>query len=254
MRFALSITRVEKMTLDNDAQDILTDTLAGLEEKACIAMALAKEKQTNVTQVIYVDNDGNDAVVSVYGFRHHAWKSSDTLDLLAAEYLGDADYASVIAYFNGIKNEASIEAGAKIKIPELNEGAANSGNRIYAEPEKQDTYGADIMIGDSGDLAALAGDLKTISGKENLAQGIFNRLATASGKRLRLASYGIRNSVGDAMAVESYLASAITQTVTADPRVSSLDEITLEGEGDRLRVAISWEDINGEQSAFEGEI
>ena len=242
------------MAFDNDTTDNITDALAEMAEKACIAMALAKEKQTNVEQVVYVDDDGNDAVISVYGFRYHAWKSSDTLDLLAAEYLGDADYASVIAYFNGIKNEAAIEAGTKIKIPELNEGAANSNNRIYADPEKQDTYGADIEIGDDGDFAAFAGDLAVISGKDNLAQGLFNRLSTASGKRLRLASYGIRNSVGDAMAVESYLASAITQTVQADPRVSSLEEITLEGDGDRLNVAISWEDINGEQGAFEGEI
>ena len=242
------------MALDNDTTDSITDALAEMAEKACIAMALAKEKQTNVEQVVYVDEDGNDAVISVYGFRYHTWKSSDTLDLLAAEYLGDADYASVIAYFNGIKNEAAIEAGTKIKIPELNEGAANSSNRIYAEPEKQDTYGADIEIGDDGDFAAFAGDLAAISGKDNLAQGIFNRLSTASGKRLRLASYGIRNSVGDAMAVESYLASAITQTVQADPRVSSLEEITLEGEGDSLHVAISWEDTSGERGSVEGEI
>ena len=242
------------MTLDDDEKDSLIDALADMQEKACIAMALAKEKQTNVTQVIYVDEDGNDAVISVYGFRYHTWKSSDTLDLLAKEYLGDADYASIIAFFNGIKNEAAIEAGTKIKMPELNEGAANSGNRIYAEPEKQDTYGADIKIDDGGDLGSFAGDLAVISGKENLAQGLFNRLSTASGKRLRLASYGIRQTVGDAMAVESYLAAAITQTVQADPRVSSLNEITLEGNGDKLHVAISWEDINGEECAFEGEI
>ena len=242
------------MTLGDDEKDSLLDAIADMQEKACIAMALAKEKQTNVTQVVYVDEDGNDAVISVYGFRYHAWKSSDTLDSLAAEHLGDADYSSIIAYFNGIKNEAAIEAGTKIKIPELSEGAANGGNRIYAEPERQDAYGADIKIDDDGDLAAFAGDLAVISGKENLAQGLFNRLATASGKRLRLASYGIRSSVGDAMAVGSYLAGAITQTITADPRVSSLGEITLEGEGDRLRVAVSWEDISGERGAFEGEI
>ena len=242
------------MTLDDDTQDSIIDALAEMAEAACIAAALAKEKQTNVTQVVYVDDDGNDAVILVYGYRQHSWKSSDTLDLLAAEYLGDADYASVIAYFNGIKDEAAIEAGTKIKIPELNEGAADSSNRIYAEPEKQDTYGADIKIGEDGDLAVFAGDLAAISGKENLAQGLFNRLSTASGKRLRLASYGIRDTIGDAQAVQSYLAAAITQTITADPRVSSLEEITLEGAGDSLHVAISWEDVNGEQGAFEGEI
>ena len=242
------------MTLDNDAADSLADALASLGEKACIAMALAKEKQTNVSQVIYADEDGNDAVMSIYGFRYHSWRSADALDLLAAEYLGDADYADIIAYFNGIKNEAAIEAGTRIKIPVLSESQASSENRIYAEPERQDTYGADIMIGDDGDLGTFAGDLATISGKENLAQGIFMRLSTASGKRLRLASYGIRNAIGDAMAIESYLAAAITQTVQADPRISAINEIMMKGEGDRLHVAISWEDINGEQGAFEGEV
>lgn len=242
------------MTLDNDALDNLIDTLAALEEKACITMALAKENKTNVEQVIYVDADGNDAVISVYGYRYHSWRSSDTLDLLAAEYLGSADYASIIACYNGIKNEAAIEAGTKIKIPLLTESQANSANMIYAEPEKQDAYGADIEVSDDGDLGAFAGDLATISGRENLAQGIFNRLATASGKRLRLAAYGIRASIGDAMAVESYLASAITQTVETDPRINSLNEFTIKGDGDKLYVAISWEDINGEAGAFEGEI
>lgn len=242
------------LIFDENTGDLLTESLSRMEDSACLALALAKEKQTNRMQVIYVDKDGNDALISIYDWKYHVWKSSDTLDLLAESYLGSADYADVIAYYNNISNESALPAGVKIKIPSLSENESNANNKIYAEPERQDNYGSDIEIGEDGDFAVFAGDFGTLSGKKNLAQAVLMRLTTAGKKRIRLTSYGIRSTVGDTLAVESYLTSAIMQSVMADPRIASLNEISFTGDGDKLHLLISYHDINGDTGVFEGEI
>lgn len=239
---------------DNDKEDLLTDYVSQLEENACIVVALSKEKQTNAMAVVYVDSDGNDATVTVYDFKYHTWKSSDTFDSLAASLLGSPDYGTVIAYFNGVANESELEAGTKIKIPVLSEDASNTNNKIYAEPEKQENYGIDIKIGDDGDLDISGGDIKTVDGRDNLTQAIVLRLTTASNKRIRLSAYGIRTTIGDPVAVESYLSGSIEQTIQADPRVSEVNELTFEGDGDKLKLEVVYTDINGDTGMYKGDI
>ena len=237
-----------------DRKDTLTDYISQLEDCACMIAALGKERQTNEMSVVYVDDDGNDASLTVYDFYYHTWKSTDTLDKLANDLLGNADYGTAIAYFNGIENESDIEAGTKIKIPVLSEDAASANNRIYAAPEKQENYGSDMTLNDEGDLAVKGGDIATVSGKENLTQAIALRLTTAAQKRIRLSAYGIRSSIGEPMAIESYLTGSIEQTIKADPRISEVDEITFKGDGDTLRLEVKYTDINGESGAYKGEI
>lgn len=239
---------------ENDRNDILTDLQAQLIENASIIVALAKEKQTNATSVVYVDKDGNDATVTVYDFIYHTWKSTDTFDKLANDILGSPDYGTIIAYFNEVKNESELKAGTKIKIPVLNENASNLNNKIYAMPEKQDNYGIDIALDDSGDIALLGGDIGTIRDKENLAQSIAMRLTTASQKRIRLASYGIRSTIGDPIAIESYLTGSIEQTIKADPRIAEIEDISFSGSGDTLKLEVTYTDINGNAGSYKGEI
>jgi hypothetical protein len=239
---------------DNDKEDIIIDNSDAIIDCACRYVALAKEKQTNVKTVVYVDNDGNDAVAYVYDFSLYTWKSTDTFDKLAGDYLGDAALGTLVAYFNGISVESEIESGTKIKIPVLTENASNQNNRIYAAPEKQDNYGTDIKIDADGNFAAKNGDYDTVSGSDNLAQGMANRLTTASRQRIRLTAYGIRSTIGDTMAVQSYLMSSIGQTVAQDPRIRAVDELTFAGKGDALSVEVTYSDINGETGKYTGEI
>ena len=138
----------------NDIEDVRTDMMAAIAEDCCTLVAMAKERQTNVTQVVYVDANHNDAVASVYGHTIHVWRAGDTMDGLASDLLGNPDLGPLIAYFNKIGDEASIEAGTRIKIPCLTETAASRGNMIYAQPGGHDGYGADMRIGEDGDLAA----------------------------------------------------------------------------------------------------
>ena len=239
---------------ETDKEDLVIDCLSQLEDNACTLVALAKEKQTNATSIVYVDNDGNDATVTVYDFRYHVWKSTDTFDRLATTLLGSAEYGTVIAYFNGVAVESELEAGTRIKIPVLSEDKSSKNNKIYAAPEKQENYGVDIAIGDDGDLSISGSDIGTVDNRENLTQAIALRLTTASEKRIRLSSYGIRSVIGDPMAVESYLTGSIEQTVKADPRIEEIEDITFQGDGDVLRLEISYTDINGNSGTYKGEI
>lgn len=239
---------------DTDREDALIDYVSQMDENACIVVALAKEKQTNASTVVYVDKDGNDATITVYDFKYHEWKSSDTFDNLAASLLGNPDYGTVIAYFNEVVNESEIEAGTKIKIPVLSANSGNRNNRIYAEPERQENYGVDIKISDDGDFDLSGGDIKTLDGRKNLTQAIALRLTTASNKRIRLSAYGIRSTIGDPMAVESYLTGAIEQTILADPRIAEVNELTFRGDKDRLYLEVVYTDINGDRGEYKGEI
>jgi len=239
---------------DEDKEDLIIDYLSQMEDSACNIVALSKEKQTNATAVVYVDSDGNDATVTVYDFKFHTWKSGDTFDRLATDLLGDAEYGTVIAYFNEVTNESELEAGTKIKIPVLSENESNVNNRIYAAPEKQENYGIDMKIGDDGDLDVSGGDLKTVGDRDNLTQAVALRLTTAAGRRIRLSAYGIRSTIGDPVAIESYLSGSVEQTVLADPRVLELNELTFKGDGDKLMLELAYTDINGDTGMFKGEI
>ena len=237
-----------------DKSDMLTDYLSQLEEKACTIAALGKEAQTNTQTVVYVADNGNDIAITVYDFRYHTWKSTDTFDKLAADLLGNPNYGTMIAYFNGIVNESEVEAGAKVKIPILSEDESNANNFIYAAPEKQENYGVDMTLDDVGDFAASGGDFANINGRNNLTQAIALRLTTASQKRIRIAAYGIRSSIGEPMAVQSYLTGSIEQTIKADPRISEVEEIAFRGDGDVLRLEVVYTDINGQIGSYKGGI
>lgn len=239
---------------ENDRQDVMVDAAARISESACQMVALAKEGQTNVKAVVYVDNDGNDAVAYVYDSTSYSWKSGDTFDALAKAFLGDASLGPLMAYYNGIANEAEIEAGTRISVPVLEETAGNQSNRIYAEPDRRDNYGRDISVGDSGEFRVDGGDFGTVGGSENLSQAISLRLTTAAERRIRLGAYGIRSTVGDVMAVQSYLLGSIEQTLRADPRISEVEEIAISGRGDALHISVTYTDINGEGGRYEGEV
>jgi hypothetical protein len=239
---------------ENDKQDRIVDLMNRLLDQTYRVMALAKEKQTNVECVVYTDHEGNDALVLVYDHKTVQMTSTTTFDSLAKEHLGDPNLGPIISYYNKIQFEHAVPAGTDIKIPVLTKQAQNQNNRIYATPEMQDNYGRDIAIADDGDFAVANGDFAVVSGPDNLAQAIGNRLSTSSKKRLRVGVYGIRATIGDTLAIESYLFGSIEQTMKEDPRIEKIEEIYVEGNGDALFVSVLYEDINGNQDKYEGSI
>jgi hypothetical protein len=239
---------------ENDKKDnivLLTNRLADM---ACRAVALSKEKQTNVDCVIYVDDDGNDVTANVYDYKTVKMTSTTTFDALAQEMYGNPSMGTLIAYYNKIQNEHTIEAGSTLRIPVLTVQDQNLNNRIYAPHELQDNYGRDIALTDSGGFKAAYGDIAVVKGPQNLHQATGNRLTTASKKRIRIGAYGIRSSIGDPMAVSSYLIASIEQTLKQDPRIASIDEIKFEGKGDKLYITVTYTDINSNKDTYTGEI
>lgn len=239
---------------ENDRMDKIVFLTNHLMDQACRAVSLAKEKQTNIESVVYVDDDGNDAAAYVYDYRVVKMTSSTSLDKLARDELGDPSLGTLIAYYNKIQNEHAVPAGIDIKIPVLTKDEKNQNNRIYTPPEQRDNYGRDIGVTDSGGFAVDRGDFGIVTGSENLQQALGNRLATAGEKRIRQGSYGLRNSIGDPMAIGSYLTASIEQTVKEDPRIDRIDDIQFEGKGDRLYINITYTDINGNQDLYGGMI
>ena len=239
---------------ENDKQDRIVDLMNRLLDQSYRVMAFAKEKQTNIECVVYVDNEGNDAIAYVYDYKTVQMTSTTTFDSLAKDYLGSPDLGPIISYYNKIQYEHAVPAGTEIKIPVLTKQDQNQNNRIYATPQMQENYGRDIAIADDGDFAVANGDLAVVSGPDNLAQAMGNRLATTSKKRLRIGAYGIRATIGDPLAIESYLFGSIEQTLKEDPRIERIEDIYVEGNGDALFISVTYTDINGNQNKYEGKI
>ena len=240
---------------ENDRKDALVDLLNQLYDQACRIVAISKEKQTNIECVVYVDKEGNDAIAQVYDYKTVQMTSTTTFDKLALDYMGDPDLGQLISYYNQIQFEHNVPAGTNIKIPILTKNNRNQNNRIYAQPQMQENYGRDILIDENGDFGvSVSGDIAAISGQDNLLQAITNRLTTAVEKRIRIGVYGIRATIGDPMAIDSYLLGSIERTIREDPRIEKIDDISFEGRGDALFITVTYTDINGNQDNYQGEI
>jgi hypothetical protein len=247
-------TEAMMIETENDRMDKIVLLANQLMDQVCRVMALAKEKQTNVESIVYAGNDGNDAVAYAYDYKTVKMTSSTTLDKLAQDELGDPALGPLISYFNKIQNEHALPAGTDIKIPILTRQERNLNNRIYAAPESRDNYGRDIALTDSGGFAIDRGDFAIVKGPKNLHQALGDRLTTASEKRIRAGTFGLRNSIGDPAALGSYLLASVEQTVKEEPRVERIDEIQFEGKGDKLYIAITFTDINGNHDSYKGDI
>lgn len=241
------------LVTDDDRKDSLIDAEAELNSLVCKMVACVKQKQTMYEPIVYVDSEGNDAIAYAYDSRKIRMSSTMTLDKIADKLMGSADYASLIAYYNNIQNEHEIEPGTVIKIPILSPDEANTSNRIYGVPGDTDNYGRDIAFDDNGDFAIQNGDFAVTNSVENLNQAIAMRLTTAAEKRIRLNAYGIKSQIGED-AVKNYLLSTVEQTVIADPRVSEINEISAQAEGDKIYISVDYTDINGNKQTMNEEV
>lgn len=236
-----------------DTADTMIAALDEVNDAVNAVITMAKEKRSNATQVVYVDEDGDDATAVVYGYSTYVWKSGDSLDTLSSKLLGDPNLGTLLSYYNKINDEHSLKAGTTLKIPALSDTTVT--DAIYAPSEKQDSYGVDLAVDDDGDLSVDAkGDAATIAGEKNLLQAIMLRLTSAMGKRIRLVSYGIRSSIGDNKALGSYLTSSIQETVKADPRIKDVEGLRFRGDGDKLFISLTYTDIEGKTGVAEAAI
>jgi uncharacterized repeat protein (TIGR02543 family) len=194
-------------------------------------------------------------IILCYGYIIVILTDLDTLESLAQKYLGDPDRAIDIAAYNNIASINDLEPGDSIRIPITERSESILRNRIFARREDRDNYGRDVALDDEGRIVATAsGDYALTSGVENLSQAILLRLRESVAKRIRLNVYGIRTAIADPTAGIAYILSSIEQTVQADPRVSSVDDIRFSGKGDFLDVTVDYRDINNADGRTSGRV
>jgi len=239
---------LERRAMNNEEfKDSIAATACAAENAANELAAAAKSSA--VPDIAAGNPDpatGEQRVVLSYGYRSVALKSTDCLESLAAEHLGDPDRAIDIAALNGAASVADLRPGDRVRIPVSRRTGSVSDNRVYARRGDRDNYGRDALLTDEGMVVpSVTGDYATVGGPRNLAQAVLLRLRESAARRIRLGAYGIRASVADPAAGAAYVMSSVDLTVSSDPRVASVDDIWFRAEGDALRVSVDYSDIDG---------
>ena len=161
---------------------------------------------------------------------------------------GDRNQFQRILDFNRMLDERThangqpLQAGDTLFIPQLIE----SDNNVY--PKKGDTtFFTDLKLDSTGDLVLKDSDLATISGVDNLKQGLINRLLTEQGTFRYSPSYGIPAIIGASVDSKTVaiLSSTINNQLRSDPRISSVKDVNILVDGDQLAVSCESLVING---------
>ena len=198
----------------------------------------------------------DDQIIVTYGYKVISVTDAETnWDQIAQDYYGDSTLSYIIATYNNLPADKPLKAGQEILIPKLNFAESRiSENEVYNSPDVKDNYGKDLII-ENGDFAVYDGDLKLVSGINNLNQALLNRYSTLVGARIRLEAYGIQASIGDAVnATSALIQASVHQTTVEDPRVESVEDISFVGMGDQLTVSVIYVDKNGAKRNFGGTI
>lgn len=201
------------------------------------------------------DNE-NDEIVITYGYKVVSVTDAETSwDQIANDYYGDASLSYIIATYNNLPTDKQLQPGQEILIPQLNFAESQiADNEVYNTPDVKDNYGKDLAINKS-DFSVYNGDIATVGGVENLKQALLNRYSTLIGARIRVESYGIQASIGDALnATSALIQASVHQTTVEDPRVESVEDISFTGVGDKLTVSVIYIDKNGAKRNFGGTI
>ena len=238
-------------------EDLSDQWLKSLNNLEDVTEALGAETKLSSERLTYSLKFGstneNDDVVTVYGYTEQTVKESDTWDSLSFKYYGTSEYADVIACYN-YQNLESLVTGEKVYIPILDESKSVSNNQVYTGSEAKDNYGHDVKISSSGDFDVNSddNDLSFTKNQETINQAILNRLETAMNSRMKLTYYGINSSIGQPVQSINYLKSSIADTVMQDPRIKEINNLKINGIGDRLNVVLEYTDINNEKNFFGG--
>lgn len=205
--------------------------------------------------VIPGDTENSDELIITYGYKVVAITDAESSwDQLAQDYYGDSTLSYILATYNNLPTDKPLKPGQTILIPNLNYAESKaSENEVYNAPDVKDNYGKDITISNNGDLGVYNGDVALVSGINNLEQALLNRYSTLLGARIRVETYGIQASIGDALTATSALIQAsVHQTTVEDPRVERIEDISFNGKGDNLIVTVTYVDKNGTQRNIGG--
>lgn len=241
-----------------ETTDLMTQTISLM----TTLVAFGKTKQAQIPEVLEITPLGADSsakeeetkTIEIYGTRLEIATGSTTFEKLAVKNFNDPSLGRLIADFNQASDD-DISAGDFIKIPVLSEMEVDNENRIFSLNDKE-FMGIDIKLRKDFSVALSEnGDYALAQGNTTLVQSVNLRLNEQLGKRVRLVLYGLRNQVGGPLTLRApivYLLANIVDTVVQDPRIKTIANISLKGEGDSLFVTFDIISTNSDITRFAG--
>ena len=178
-------------------------------------------------------------------------KSGDTLQSIAWALLGDRSRWIEIAELNGItspsvfSDSGPLFIGQTILVP-----AATGDGALLPGLSTSDLYGTDLRLSSDGDLVAQGdgdSDVETISGVPNLRQGLINRMMTVQGDNATFPGHGLPEIIGRPNTDIRISSAAIEADAQfrRDPRISSVNELVVDDNGDELVVTAELQPVIG---------
>lgn len=244
-----------------DLSDAYKGLIGGIEDKANGLVVQARKDISEHTEfpLIVPGSDGeSDSVIIAHGYKPYTYKDGDTWATIAYQFYNDSSYATMLQLYNKDISIETLTPGDTIYVPIIVDGAQNnSENEVYNDYGSMDICGKDINI-ENGDFAVKNGDLYTTNGIETINQAITNRLNTAINSRVRNVVYGIRNEAGlpsnGVNAAATYISASVEQTILADPRIESVEQVTWNGKGESLSIEAIYVTTAGEKLSYSGVI
>lgn len=193
------------------------------------------------------------------GFEERVITQGDTIQSLAAKYLGNARNWLELAAINqlrapyitnGPKLPNTLQVGERITIPIVNRDKSpntlTTGNKIGGESQIEAHLGRDFELrklsnGQYGwaiDEAGGAADCYHVSGIDCLAQNFITRLTTEQGQNILYPNIGLPRLIGikasgEVLAEKQYEA---RNQILADPRVDRLNELSFNVVNDAIEI------------------
>lgn len=203
-------------------------------------------RERAITSMEYVP--GSISVLNGQLVTAHEVIAGETLPDIAERYLEDRGYWVDIATLNGMTSIDTVAAGGPllgglILFVPVADGAQLPGLN------PQDLYGVDMRLGPDGDLLLLGNpkDVQTVSGVDNLRQGLTNRFLTTQGDNATFPNHGLPLLVGEG-GTEDRVANAAIEAeaqLRAEQRVAKITDLSIVDDGDSLLLTSTVEPVVG---------
>ncbi|VVB53199.1 Uncharacterised protein [uncultured archaeon] len=187
---------------------------------------------------------------TVQSATYYTIKSGDTIEGISLTTLGDSKYWKAIAEFNGLaypyvtdlvpQPDKTFGPGQSIAIPNTLL-ATVTGNLILgsSSPSNQSVdsaLGTDFALDSNGDIIFENGDIKLVSGIQNMKQAMFLKLNVRRGELVSHSHYGMADLRGyrTSSLLSAKAAAEFHDTILSDARVSDLTNASVSINGDIL--------------------
>lgn len=205
----------------------------------------------------------NDFTKAYTGTRYVQTRRGDTLQLIAYRELGDANEWAKLVWFNDLiapfitDDEALagprvILAGGLIKIP-----ASAADGTTASDGENALLTDCRLSRGRLT-IDSATGDIAVVAGRDNLKQALAHRFITDVGELIYHPEYGCklqRRKGGKNNAVMSLIGRMDAQSAAAqEPRLKSINSITVTSSGDALIVQADVSPISGDSVTVDANV